>query len=239
MQVARASTPTAEGRTRLNRDRVLRASVAFADQNGISSLSMRKLGEALGVEAMSIYNHVASKEELLDGMVDLVFAEIDLPASGGAWKTAMRKRAESTRTVLARHHWAITLMTSRRAPGPATLRHLDRTAGCFRDAGFSVAMAAHAMSLLDSYVQGFALQEASLPFDESGDMSAATQDVLDQRPMASGAFAHLAEMAEELLLQPGYSYGNEFAFGLGLILDGIETALGTQHRLRRAARTHR
>ena len=123
--MARPAKPGTEARTPLSRERVLRAAVTFADEGGIGSLSMRKLGEVLGVEAMSLYNHVASKDELLDGMVDLVFGEIDLPAAGAPWKTAMRQRAASARQALARHRWAIGLMESRTSPGPATLRHHD------------------------------------------------------------------------------------------------------------------
>ena len=167
--MARPAKPTTEARTPLSRERVLRAAVAFADESGIATLSMRKLGEVLGVEAMSLYNHVASKGDLLDGMIDLVFSEIDLPSGGAGWKTAMRQRAASARQVLSRHRWAIGLMESRSSPGPATLRHHDAVIGCLREAGFPVALAAHAFAVLDSYIYGFALQEASLPFDTGED----------------------------------------------------------------------
>ena len=139
-------------RTPLSRDRVLRTAVARADQDGISALSMRKLGEALGVEAMSLYNHVASKSDLLDGMIDIVFSEIDLPSGDGDWRDAMRRRAISARQVLRRHPWAIGLMESRTSPGPATLRHHDAVLGCLRRAGFSVELTAHAYALLDTEV---------------------------------------------------------------------------------------
>jgi len=147
-------------RAPLNRDRVLRAAVALADQAGMSALSMRKLGEALGVEAMSLYNHIASKSDLLDGMIDIVFGEIDLPARAGAgdgepgWRAAMRRRAVSARQVLRSHPWAIGLMESRITPGPATLRHHDAVLGCLRRAGFSLELTAHAYSLLDSSSTG-------------------------------------------------------------------------------------
>jgi AcrR family transcriptional regulator len=186
---------------------------------------MRKLARELGVEAMSLYYHAKGKEDILDGMVDIVFSEIELPSAGVQWKTAMRERAKSTRSVLARHPWAINLMDSRTTPGAATLRHQDTVIGCLLDSGFSIPMAAHAMSLLDSYVRGFALQEASLPLDASGDIGAATESILQQQPMQTDAFPHLTEMAMKLILQPGYAYGNEFEFGLGVILDGIEFAL--------------
>jgi AcrR family transcriptional regulator len=212
---------------------VLRAAVEFADESGIASLSMRKLGEALGVEAMSLYNHVANKDELLDGMVDLVFSEIDLPSGGGNWKPAMRQRAVSARQALSRHRWAIGLMESRTSPGPATLHHHDAVIGILREA-FSVEMAAHAFSALDSYIYGFALQEASLPFDsaeETAEVAAEVADMILQQ-MPPDEYPHLTELAVEHVLQPGYDYGNEFEFGLDLILDGLE-------RTRRGASSRR
>ena len=201
---------------------MLLAAVAFADECGISSLSMRKLGEALGVEAMSLYNHVANKDQLLDGMVDLVFAEIDLPPSGAGWKAAMRQRAVSARQALARHPWAIGLMESRTSPGRETLKRHDAVIGCLREAGFPVALAAHAFSVLDSYIYGFALQEASLPFDNAEQTAEVAQMILSQ--LRPDEYPHLTELAVEHVLQPGYSYGNEFEFGLDLILDGLDAA---------------
>ena len=165
--MASKTKPATKPRIPLSRERVLRAAVAFADEHGIASLSMRKLGEVLGVEAMSLYNHVANKDQLLDGMVDLVFAEIDLPEGGADWKTAMRERAESARQALRRHPWAIALMSTRTSPGPATLRHHDAVIGSLRAAGFSIQLAAHAFSALDSYIYGFALQEATLPLGDT------------------------------------------------------------------------
>jgi AcrR family transcriptional regulator len=217
-----ARTPTRTGRLPLTRDRVLATAVALADVDGIESLTMRKLGEALGVEAMSLYNHVANKDALLDGMVDVVFGEIDLPATDAGWREAMRRRAHSMRAALTRHPWALALMETRTAPGPATLRHHDAVIGCLRDAGFSIAMTAHAFSLLDAYIFGFALQEATLPFDAS-DAGEVAQDILEQMP--AGEFPHLTEFAVEHVLQPGYDYGDEFAFGLELVLDGLDQAV--------------
>ena len=207
-------------RTPLSRDRVLEAAVAFADTHGIESLTMRKLGEVVGVEAMSLYNHVANKDDLLDGMVDLVFGEIGLPPSGPDWRAAMRRRAVSAREVLARHRWAIGLMESRTSPGAATLRHHDAVIGSLRAGGFSVAMAAHAFSLLDSYVYGFALQEASLPFDKGTETAELVETILGHiRPED---YPYLTELAVEHVMQPGYEYGKEFEFGLDLILEGLE-----------------
>jgi AcrR family transcriptional regulator len=217
--------PATKGRAPLSRDQVLGAAVAFADDHGIGSLSMRKLGEVLGVEAMSLYNHVASKGELLDGMIDLVFAEIDLPASGADWKQAMRQRAVSARQVLSRHRWAIGLMESRTSPGPATLRHHDSVIGSLRQAGFSVEMAAHAFSLLDSYTYGFALQEATLPFDTGAQTAELAEMIMAQFPLHE--YPHLTELTVSHVLQPGYDYGDEYEFGLALILDGLERTRDT------------
>jgi AcrR family transcriptional regulator len=211
-------------RAPLSRDRVLRAAVALADTGGISSLSMRKLGEALGVEAMSLYNHVASKGDLLDGMIDTVFSEIDLPSGDGDWRAAMRRRAISARQVLRRHRWAIGLMESRTSPGPATLRHHDAVLGCLRRAGFPVGLTAHAYSLLDSYIYGFALQEASLPFGTGDEAARVAEEISGQ--FASGQYPYLTEMAMEHVVQPGYDYGDEFETGLDLILDALQAAAG-------------
>jgi AcrR family transcriptional regulator len=219
------SASTAGGRTPripLTRERVLQAAVALADESGSESLSMRRLGEAVGVEAMSLYNHVANKEDLLDGMIDVVFGEIDLPSGGEDWKTAMRQRAISARRVLSRHGWAIGFMESRSSPGPATLRHHDAVIGCLRDAGFPIELAAHAFSVLDSYIYGFALQERSLPFPTPEETAELAQDILAGFP--TDTYPHLAELTTQHVLRPGYDYGNEFEFGLDLILDGLESA---------------
>jgi AcrR family transcriptional regulator len=197
--------------------------LALADTSGIESLTMRKLGEAVGVEAMSLYNHVPSKGDLLDGLIDLVFSEIELPSAADSWKTAMRERAISARAVLSRHRWAIGLMESRTTPGPATLRHHDAVIGCLRQAGFPVELAAHAYSVLDSYIYGFALQEASLPFDTREETSELAQAIVAQFPAEE--YPHLAEFTFEHVLQPGYDYGREYEFGLDLILDGLEKTL--------------
>jgi AcrR family transcriptional regulator len=220
----RVSASTAGGRTPripLTRERVLQAAVALADESGSESLSMRRLGEAVGVEAMSLYNHVANKEDLLDGMIDVVFGEIDLPSRGEHWKTAMRQRAISARRVLSRHGWAIGFMESRSSPGPATLRHHDAVIGCLRDAGFSIELAAHAFSVLDSYIYGFALQERSLPFHTPEETAELAHDIFSAIP--ADEYPHLAELTARHVLQPGYDYGDEFEYGLDLILDGLET----------------
>ena len=220
--------PATRSRTPLSRERILVTALALADTSGIESLTMRKLGEAVGVEAMSLYNHVPSKGDLLDGLINLVFSEIELPSAADSWKTAMRQRAISARAVLSRHRWAIGLMESRTTPGPATLRHHDAVIGCLRQAGFPVELAAHAYSVLDSYIYGFALQEASLPFDTRQETSELAQAIVAQFPAEE--YPHLAEFTFEHVLQPGYEYGREYEFGLDLILDGLERALPAARR---------
>ncbi len=214
-------------RATLTRDAVLAAAVALADEHGIGAVTMRRLGETVGVEAMSLYNHVANKEDLLDGMVDLVFGEIDLPGDGVDWRTAMDERARSVRRVLSRHRWAIGLMETRTTPGPATLRHHDAVIGCLRRAGFTVPLAAHAFSALDSYIYGFALQERELPFDTPDESAELARDLLAALP--SEAYPHLTELTTQHVLRPGYDHGDEFEFGLDLLLDGLEHALADAH----------
>jgi AcrR family transcriptional regulator len=211
-------------RTPLNRDRLLQGAVAVVDDGGLSALTMRALAEELGVKPMALYHHVANKEEILDGIIDIVFGEIELPEPGGDWRDAMRRRASSARAVLRRHPWAIALMESRSTPGPATLHHHDTVIGIFRAGGFSVAATAHAYALLDSYVYGFALQEAMLPMDGPEQTAELAGSIMEQFP--AGAYPHLAELAVEHVLQPGYDFGAEFGFGLELILDGLERTIG-------------
>jgi AcrR family transcriptional regulator len=220
---------SAQPRVPLSKERVLRTAVLLADEGGVASLSMRKLADKLGVEAMSLYHHVANKDEILDGMVDVVFNEIDLPSRGADWRSVMRQRAISVREVLSRHAWAIGLMESRANPGPATLRHHDSVIGTLRQAGFSIALAAHAFSVLDSYIYGFALQELNLPFDTSQEPAELAANIVQQMP--ADAYPYLTEMAMEHVLKPGYAYANEFEFGLDLILDGLERSRATAEGL--------
>jgi AcrR family transcriptional regulator len=223
--MATQTDPSAGPRIPLSKQRVLRAAVALADQGGVRSLSMRKLAQQLGVEAMSLYHHVANKDDILDGIVDVVFSEIDLPSSEAEWKAAMRQRAISAREALLRHPWATGLMESRSTPGPATLRHHDAVLGILRTAGFSIELAAHAFSVLDSYIYGFALQEANLPFKDSEELAAVADTILGNLP--ADEYPHLTELTVEHVLQRGYDYGNEYLFGLDLILDGLDRARDT------------
>jgi AcrR family transcriptional regulator len=196
--------------------------MALADARGIESLSMRKLSQELGGGAMSLYNHVANKDDLLDAMIDAVFSEIEPLCAADGWKTAMRQRAISTRIVLLRHRWAIGLMETRTSPGPATLRHHDAVLGCLRGAGFSVELAAHAFSALDSYIYGFAMQEQGLPFETPEQTAELAQAMLSQFPVDE--YPHLAELMVKHVMRPGYDYGKEYEFGLDLILDGLDSA---------------
>jgi AcrR family transcriptional regulator len=214
------SDPSLEARVPLNRERVFHAAVVLADERGIESLTMRALGEELGVEAMSLYYYVANKDELLDGMVDLVYSAIELPSREADWKTAMRRVAISGHEALSRHRWAITLMETRTRPGPANLRHHDSVIRTFREAGFSIKQAIHAFSVLDSYISGFALQELTMPFDTPGELAEAAESILGQFP--ADEYPHLAETITEHVTKSGYDYADEFQVGLDLILDGIE-----------------
>ena len=203
----------------LNRERLLRTAIAIADEHGNSALTMRSLARELGVKPMALYHHVANKEEILDEIIDIVFGEIDLPAADADWRSAMRHRAIAARRVLARHPWAIPLMESRTNPGPATLRHHDSVIGALRGAGFSIKMTAHAYSLLDSYIYGFALQEAGSPFDKK-----TAPETAEATPARAPAveYPHLVELTTKHVLQPGYDHGNEFEYGLDLILDALD-----------------
>lgn len=204
----------------LSKTRVVAEAVRLADREGVHGLSMRRLATELGAGAMSLYHYVASRDELLDAMVDVVFDEIELPSTDADWSSAMRRQAMSARQVLARHPWAISLMESRTTPGPANLRHREAFTACLRRAGFSIVAATHANWLLNSYVYGYALQEASLPFSTADELAEMTDSVyLPQLP--ADEFPSLHESAVGLA-QAGYDPGEEFAFGLDLILAALE-----------------
>jgi AcrR family transcriptional regulator len=219
------SAPVSGGRTRLSRERVLNGALAVADAGGIGSLTIRSLAHELDVKPMSVYHHVANKDEIIDGIVDLVFGEIELPAKGRDWRAEMQRRAVSAREVLRRHSWAIPLMQSRTAPGAATLRHLDAVIGTLREAGFPVAMTAHAYAAIDSYVYGFALSEAALPINGPETVSEVAESMMMTELFSSGEYPHLVEFSTEHILQPGYDFGAEFGFGLDLVLDGLSRSL--------------
>ncbi|MFF4415755.1 TetR/AcrR family transcriptional regulator [Streptosporangium sp. NPDC001559] len=205
----------------LNRDLVLEAAIRVADRGGVEAITMRRVAQELGVEAMSLYHHVPNKDAILDGVVDMVFAAIELPgAESDDWRDAIRTRALSARVILSRHSWALGLMDSRRDPGPATLRHHDAVLGVLREAGFTLPMAAHAVSLIDSYVSGFVLQEANLPVRTPDDVEEVAGGILRRLPAEE--LPYLTEMIRDHALQPGYDYTGEFGYGLDLILDALE-----------------
>ncbi|WP_144672268.1 TetR/AcrR family transcriptional regulator [Arthrobacter sp. U41] len=210
-------------RPRLSRESVLRGAVAVADAGGIGSLTMRSLADALKVKPMSIYHHVANKDDVLDGIVDIVFSEIDLPAIGGDWHAEMRRRASSARAAMRRHPWAIGLVETRTSPGPATLKHHNAVLGTLRQAGFSVEMTAHAFALIDAYVYGFALSEATLPVNGPESVTEVAGRMMDQ--YSPEDYPHLVEFTVEHVMKPGYDYGAEFEFGLDLVLDGLARSL--------------
>ena len=209
-------------RPALSRERVIAAAVSLADSIGVEALTIRKLAAELDVKPMSIYHHVANKDAIIDGMVDVVFSEIEIPQPAMEWKEAIRRRAASARVVLARHPWAAPLMESRTSPGPATLRHHDAVLGCLRSAGFSWAMTAHAYALIDAFVYGFALQEASLPATAGAEIAELAEQMAASMP--PGEYPNLVGFTSEHVLQPGYDFGREFDFGLELILEGLEAA---------------
>jgi AcrR family transcriptional regulator len=218
--MATPTIPGTEPRSRLSRERVLSAAMAHADAGGLEALSMRKLADELGVAPMALYRHVANRDDLVDGMVDVVFSEIDLPSTSGDWGAAMRQRAISVRDVLARHRWAIGLMESRANPGPANLRHHDAVIGSLRAAGFDMDQVAHAYAALDAYIYGFALTKMNLPFDDTSDIAATAQTMLEPFPV--NEYPNLVAFITEHAMKPGYDFGDEFEYGLDLILDGLE-----------------
>ncbi|MHA7219617.1 TetR/AcrR family transcriptional regulator C-terminal domain-containing protein [Arthrobacter sp. MDT1-48-3] len=209
-------------RTPLSRERVLQCALALADRDGIAGLTIRTLARELGSRPMSLYYYVANKERILDGIVDLVFAEVHLPVIGNPWREEMLARARSMREVLRRHPWAVGLLESRTSPGPATLRHHDATLGTLRTGGFTLRATAHAYALLDSYLYGFALQEAALPLSGAESVPDVAAPIMEH--FAGGQYPWMMEIATGIVLQPGYDFGDEFDHGLGLILDSIDPA---------------
>jgi AcrR family transcriptional regulator len=216
----------ATSRAPVSRAVALERAIVVADREGIEAVTMRRLARELKVEAASLYHHVTGKDEILDGLVNLVSAEIELPPPTDDWRSGTRQCAHNTRAVLRRHPWAVALMASRTTPGPATLRVLEAGIRCFRQGGFSVKAAAHAVSAVDSYVHGFVLQEVNLPFRDESELAAMTGAIMEHFPTAD--FPYLFELTIKHVLQPGYSYGNEFDVGLEVVLDGIATRLRGQ-----------
>ena len=205
----------------LSRDRIIEAAAGVADRGGIAGVSMRNVGAELGVEAMSLYHHLSGKDDLVDGLADWVIALIQVPRPGLPWRSEMVLRAESARVALSAHPWGLGLIESRRAAGEALLRHHDAVLGCLREGGFSVALAAHAFSALDSYIYGFVLTEVNLPF-ESGESA---EDFVAGLSMPVQHYPYLAEMLTEQVVAKEYAYADEFTYGLNLILDALAVQL--------------
>ena len=218
-----AGRPRSPRAQALSRAGIVRAAVELADVDGLGAVSMRSVARSLDVEAMSLYNHVRNKEDMLDGMVDLVFSEFHSPAPGADWVAQMRERSRSGRRAMARHPWAIGLMDSRRNSGPETLRHHDAVLGCLRSAGFSLSLTGHAFAVLDAHLYGFVVQEQSLAFDGSEDLAELGAQMLESLP--ADELPHLREFTLEHALRPGYDFGDEFDHGLDLILDGLARLL--------------
>lgn len=195
----------------------------MADTGGLGGLTIRSLARALDAKPMSVYYHVANKDEILDSIVDFVFSQIELPSADGDWRAELRRRATSARNVLRQHRWAIGLMESRTTPGPATLRHHDAVIATLRAAGFSQTLTAHAYALIDSYTYGFALQEAALPFEGPDTVAPVAESIMKQ--FAAGDYPHLVEMATGYYFKTSYDFADEFGFGLELILDGLARSL--------------
>lgn len=207
-------------RVPLSRDRILAAAVKVADIEGLDAITMRRLGQELGVEAMSLYKHIENKDAILDGMVDLVLTNVYQPEPGGRWQTELRAYAGSARTAFGAHPWAIGLMNAREKPSQEYLARLDRCIGVLREGGFSLEAAAHALSFLDSYIYGSAVQEASLPFDSPEGLAEVTENILEQMPIDE--LPYLAEMGAAFVLDTGYDQAAEFEFGLELVLDTLD-----------------
>jgi AcrR family transcriptional regulator len=222
---------TADVRAPLSRERIVQTAIALADAGGLESLTMRRLGDELGTSAMALYYYVPSKEDLVDAMVDVVFGEIEVPTTDVDWRTAMRRRAHSTRAALRRHRWAVGYMEGRATPGPANLRLHDAVLGCLREAGFSIAATVDAYSVQDAYIYGFALQERSLPFEDAEGGAAVAEaqfreyDALEaerQLGELAESFPYLAEVVVGHVARVGYDFDAAFRDGLDLILDALE-----------------
>jgi AcrR family transcriptional regulator len=222
-------------RAPLTAERVLRTAVELADRGGLEALTMRKLAEELGVGVMSLYYYVPNKDELIEGMVELVFSEIELPSTDVDWKTAMRQRAVSTREALNRHRWAVGLMESNPLPGPQSFRVHNAVLGSLREGGFSIEMTIQAYSVLDAYIYGFALQEKTVPFETAaGAAAVATEQVREFAAVAEeqqsatlvAEFPYLAEVVAGHIAKLGYDFGHAFEYGLDLILDALEQRRG-------------
>jgi AcrR family transcriptional regulator len=203
----------------LSREAIVAAAVELADREGIEALSMRAVARQLGVEAMSLYHHVANKEAILDGMVDTVHGEFHSPEPGADWTVELRRRSVSARQAIKRHPWALGLTDSRRNAGWETLVHHDAVIGCLREAGFSLELTGHAFAVIDAHLYGFLVQELSLPFEPGQDLAELGEQMVAALP--EGQLPYFREFTLEHALRPGYDFGDEFEVGLDLVLDGL------------------
>ncbi|MGH2384477.1 MAG: TetR/AcrR family transcriptional regulator C-terminal domain-containing protein [Candidatus Limnocylindria bacterium] len=217
--------PSDTDRVPLSRERVLRAAIGLADEAGIESLTMRRLAQELGVEAMSLYHHVAKKDDILNGIVDIVIGEFELPSPGADWKAALRTTAISAHEILVRHPWAASLVLSASGVSPARLRYMDAILGTLRAAGFSADMTDHAYHALESHIMGFTLWEVGMNLGSDEDLKAMASAFLQTLPRDE--LPHLVEHVEQHLKPPRSDDQGEFAFGLDLILDGLERMRGS------------
>lgn len=205
--------------SQLSREQVLQAALEAADEGGLAGLTIRSVAKRLGTSPMAVYHYVATKDEILDGLVDLVFTEIEPPTPGEPWRPEIARRMDSARVALRRHPWAIALMESRTAPGSVSLSRHEATLATLRQGGFSVAATAHAYALIDSYVYGFAVQESSLPIGRPEDAGELAREMLAGFEQE---YPYLTEIATEHVMQPGYDFGDEFEIGRELVLDALE-----------------
>lgn len=197
---------------------IITAAMHLADEHGIDAVTMRRLASDLGVQAMSLYHHVESREAILDGLVERAFAEIELPPQGVPWREAMTRRAKSARAALLRHPWAVPLLDSRSEPGPATLRHHDAVLGYLRAGGFSVAQTVQAFAVMDAYIYGFVVQERAMPLQPE-DLS--TEQAAHMREQLGSTYPNLAEVLSDQIATGIFSQQQTFDAGLGLLLDGF------------------
>lgn len=214
----KTSNPDTASQVPLSRERVLQAALRMVDQGGIEALSMRKLALELGVQAMSLYNHVANKDEIIDAIVDVVASEIEVPDRGIDWKIAMRRRATSAHEVLVRHPWATMAIVSRANVGPAMLSYVDATLGCLCEAGFSLEMADRVWNAIDSHIYGFTLQELNFPF-EAAEYSEVAQTGLSLIPADN--YPYLNRLTHHVI-DGSYDGIHDFDFGLELLLNGLD-----------------
>ncbi len=219
----------ARARGRLSAERVVAAAAAVADRSGLAGVTMRSVGRELGVEAMSLYHHVGGKEELLDRLAGWLMAQIHAPDADGAWRAGLAARSHSARAVLGAHPWGLSLLESRRSPGAELLQGHEAVLACLRAGGFSVRLAGHAFAVLDAYVYGFVLAEQQLPFAPGE-----ADGVLEEMAIPVDRFPALGEFASELIVGKDYAFGDEFAWGLELVLDGLEARLAEERGSARA-----